>query len=60
MNRECPYLWALFNQSLVQTIAHMDKEELDLMCSSSPVVARFINVTMEIIEAADLRRWSYE
>lgn len=54
MNRECPYIWALFNESLVQKIAHMDEDELDLMSSSSPVVAHFIDATLEVIEAADL------
>lgn len=54
MNRENPYLWALFNQPLIQKIASMDEEELDLMYSSSPIVAHFLDATLEIIEAADL------
>jgi hypothetical protein len=56
MNRECPYIWALFNESLVQKIAHMDEEELNLMRSSSLIVARFIDATMGIVESADLWR----
>lgn len=54
MNRESSYIWALFNQPLMQTIAHMDEEELDLIHSSSPVVAHFLDAAQELIDAADI------
>lgn len=60
MNSDSFELWALASHPLVQQLAHLDWETFETVYYSHPAVAHFIDATLELVDAAEMWRVSYE
>ncbi|MGD9778540.1 hypothetical protein [Methanomethylovorans sp.] len=60
MNSDSFELWSLASHPLIQQLTHLDWETFEMVYSSHPAVAHFLDATQELVEAAERWEVSYD